>query len=347
VNARRAPEPELLEREVPSAPDTATLVAINRAEIDGQIATARAFPRSNSAFIKEARELVTLDADMAEACIYALPRDGKTVTGPSARFAEIIQHTYGNNRGGGRVVAEEGSFIVAQGVFHDLEKNVMVTMEVRRRITDKYGRRFKDDMITVTGNAAAAIAHRNSVLKGVPKALWLPIYEAARMAAVGDITTLSRQREMAVAWFAKAGVTPAMICAKLGVGGVDDIGLDQLETLVGLKTAMREGTRPEDAFAVETAEASGHNTTTTGGLGTVTDKLTAKRAAKQAEQKAEPPAAADTGPTVQEIHDAIAAAQTREALDEAADLIRSLPEAEQAPLRALYDTRVDALELPA
>lgn len=245
-------EPELMEREV-ATPDVGTLVALNRAEIDGQIATARAFPRSVTGFMREATELVTLDADMAEACIYALPRDGKTVAGPSARFAEVIQHSFGNNRGGARVVAEEGDFIVAQGVYHDLEKNVQVTMEVRRRITDKSGRKFKADMIGVTGNAAASIAHRNAVLKGIPKALWLPIYEAARQVAVGDVTTLVERRAKALAYFQHVNVTQEQVCAKLGVEGPDDIGLPELEVLTGLRTAIRDGSiSPEAAFAPDT-----------------------------------------------------------------------------------------------
>jgi len=224
-------------------------MALARAEIDGQIATARAFPRSVTAFMREAKELVTLDVDTAEACIYALPRDGKTIAGPSARFAEILQYSYGNSRGGGRVVAEEGDFIVAQGVYHDLEKNVQITMEVRRRITDKYGKKYKADMIGVTGNAASSIAHRNAVLKGIPKALWLPLYEAARQVAVGDVTTLLDRRSKALAWFQNVNVTPDMVCKKLGVEGVEDIGLPELEVLTGLRTAIREGSvAPEDAF---------------------------------------------------------------------------------------------------
>ena len=286
-------EPEVMEREVPIA-DTAALVAINRAEIDGQIATARAFPRSVSAFMREAKELVTLDADMAEACIYALPRDGKTVAGPSARFAEIIQNSFGNNRGGARVVAEEGDFIVAQGVYHDLEKNVQVTMEVRRRIVDKRGRRFKPDMIGVTGNAAASIAHRNAVLKGIPKALWLPIYEAARMVAVGDVTTLVDRRAKALAWFQNVNVTPAQVCQKLGVEGPDDIGLPELEILTGLRTAIRDGSlSPEAAFAPEKDEPSTPAATSKDAVADMAAALAAKR-----EKQAPPP---DVDPDTGEV----------------------------------------------
>lgn len=279
MNVQRHPaEPELMEREV-QAPDMGTLIAINRAEIDGQIATARAFPRSVTAFMREATELVTLDADMAEACIYALPRDGKTVAGPSARFAEVIQHSFGNNRGGARVVAEEGDFIVAQGVYHDLEKNVQVTMEVRRRITDKYGKKYKADMIGVTGNAAASIAHRNAVLKGIPKALWLPIYEAARSVAVGDVTTLIDRRAKALAWFQNVNVTPEQVCIKLQVEGVDDIGLPELEILTGLRTAIREGSiSPEAAFAPD-VETTVKAATSANAVGDMAAALEAKRKA--------------------------------------------------------------------
>lgn len=277
-NPRRpTAEPELMEREVASAPEAGVLTAITRAEIDGQIATARAFPRSLAGFVREAKELVSLEADMAEACIYSLPRDGKIVSGPSARFAEIVAHSFGNNRTGGRVVAEEGGFIVAQGVFHDLEKNTMTTMEVRRRITNKSGKRFSDDMIVVTGNAAGSIAHRNAVLKGISKALWQPIYEAAKQVAVGDVTTLGETRARALAWFSKAGVTPATLFAKLEVEGEEDIGLQELEVLVGLKSRLKEGERPEVVFAPDAPESSAPAAVSASGMAEVANGLKAKQ----------------------------------------------------------------------
>lgn len=240
----------------PTAPDAGTLTAVVRAEIDGQIATARAFPRSVAGFMREARQLVAADEETAESCIYSLPRgkdrDGnqKFITGPSARFAEIIAYSFGNSRWGGRVVSVESDTVTGQGVFHDLEKNVQVTREAQRSILDSSGRRFKPDMVTVTGNAAVSIASRNAILAGIPQALWLPLYEAARMAAVGDVTTLATRRGNALAWFGKVGVSPEQIFARLEVAGVEDIGIEQLETLVGIKTAIRRGdVTPESAFA--------------------------------------------------------------------------------------------------
>lgn len=289
MNAQmRSAEPELMEREV--APDSAALVAIQRAEIDGQIATARAFPRSVSGFMREARELVTVDEETAESCIYSLPRgkdrDGnkKFITGPSARFAEILAYSFGNNRWGGRVVAVESETISAQGVFHDLEKNVQVTREVQRSILDTYGKRYKADMVTVTGNAGVSIASRNAILAGIPQALWLPLYEAARMAAVGDVTTLSTRRANALAWFGKVGVSPESIFAKLGVEGAEDVGIEHLETLVGLKTAIRRGdVTPERAFAPEHDAASVPGATSAAGMADVAAKLKPEATAAAAE----------------------------------------------------------------
>jgi hypothetical protein len=225
------------------------LQAISKAELDQQITTARAYPRSLKKFINECMDMATLNEKIAAECIYALPRDGKTIEGPSARLGEIVASAWGNNRHGARVVDEGTEFITAQGVFHDLERNVMITMEVRRRITNRDGKRFKADMIGVTGNAACSIALRNAVFKGVPKAFWSDIYDAARKAAVGDIKTLANKRADALAYLQKMGATQVMVLAALGLQGVEDIGLDELATLRGMITAIKEGdTSVEQAF---------------------------------------------------------------------------------------------------
>ena len=248
-------KPEILERESPGT-DITVLQAISKAELDQQITTARAFPRSLKRFVNECMEMATLNDKVAGDCIYALPRDGKTIEGPSARLAEIVASAWGNCRAGARVVDEGQEFITAQGVFHDLERNVCITHEVRRRITDKHGKRYKADMIGVTGNAACSIALRNAVFKGVPKAFWSDIYEAARKAAVGDIKTIANKRADALAYLQKMGVTQEMVIATLGVAGAEDIGLDEMATLRGLITAIKDGdTTVEQAFAPKDAPA--------------------------------------------------------------------------------------------
>lgn len=229
--------------------ESGTAALINRSEIDMQIATAHKFPRSIKRFRQEALAMVTLNEQIAESCIYALPRGDKTVEGPSARFAEVVASAWGNCRAGARVVSDQGNFVTAQGVFHDLERNVSIAYEVQRRITDRKGRRFNDDMIGVTGNAASSIALRNAILKVVPKAFWDDMYQAARATVMGDFQTLANRRAEAMKAFVALGVKPDQVLAKLGVAGVEDIGLEHLVTLRGLIAAIKEGdTTPEQEF---------------------------------------------------------------------------------------------------
>jgi hypothetical protein len=239
------------EREIESAPVESSLaVARSRVELDQQVATARAYPRSIKKFVQQCTEMATLNEQVAEECFYALPRDGKVISGPSTRLAEIVASAWGNARCGARVVDEGAEFLTAQGVFQDLERNVHITMEVRRRITGKNGRRYSADMIGVTGNAACSIALRNAVFRGVPKALWSGIYEAARQTAVGTQQTLANKRAAMFAHFQKLGATRETVLATIGVAGEEDIGLDELATLKGIATAIKEGeTSIEQAFA--------------------------------------------------------------------------------------------------
>lgn len=252
--ATRSTNPELMyepeEGTVVETGDIGTLAVLNKSEIDQQITTAKKYPRSIKRFRDEALQLATLDEQTAQECIYALPRAGRTIEGPSARFAEIIAYAWGNERIGARVVGEDNEFVTSQGMFYDLEKNVGIAYEVKRRITDQRGKRYSSDMIGTTSNAASSIALRNAVLKGIPKAIWRPIYDAARRVVAGDITTLANKRENALKAFAIYGVTPEMVYQTLGVKGKEDIGIEHMVTLSGFLTAIKEGeAKAEEIFS--------------------------------------------------------------------------------------------------
>jgi hypothetical protein len=218
-------------------------VSLARAEVDQQIATARAMPRSIARAVQNITTLATLDEKSAEECIYALPRGGKPIKGPSIRLAEIIGSQWGNCRIGARVVHVDRieKYVEAEGVFHDLETNTATTARVRRRISTKAGKVFDDDMIVVTGNAACAIAKRNAILGSVPKAVWRKAYEAVERVIMGDVKTLAERRSRALAAFGAFGVTADQIFGALGVGGEDDIGLEHLSTLTAMRSALKNG----------------------------------------------------------------------------------------------------------
>jgi hypothetical protein len=217
------------------------LAQLARAEIDIQISTAHAYPRSLERFRTKAMTMLMMNQEIADECFYVLPRAGKTIEGPSVRLAEIVAASYGNMRSGARIVAEEAEFVIAQGVCHDLENNLAVTFEVKRRITDKNNERFNTDMIGVTGNAAASIAFRNTVFRVVPKVLWLPLYEQARRVAKGDEKTFSVKREGVLQAFEKIKVPRKKIFEYLGIAGLEDMNSDHLVTLIGIGNAIKSG----------------------------------------------------------------------------------------------------------
>jgi hypothetical protein len=222
---------------------------IARSEVEAQLDAAHKYKRSVTRFMAEAISLATISQEVAESCIYSVPRDGKMITGPSVRLAEICASAYGNLHVGGRVVEEEEKEIVAQGGAWDLEKNLRVTVESRRRITNKAGRRYSDDMVVTTGNAAVSIALRNAILRVIPRAYVDTIYAKVRLVAVGDAKTLVARRTEIVARLAKLGVTADRVLARLGKQGPDDVGVDDLEVLIGLGTAIKNNEMTiDDAF---------------------------------------------------------------------------------------------------
>lgn len=218
-------------------------VSLARAEVDQQIATARALPRSIKRAVDQILTLATLDEESAQECVYALPRGGKPIRGPSIRLAEIIASQWGNCRVGARVVHvdRKEKYVEAEGVFHDLETNVATTARVRRRLSDKSGRLLNDDMIVVTGNAACAIAKRNAILGAVPKAVWARAYVAVESVIAGDVKTLTERRDRVMKGFAAFGAKPEQVFAVLGIGGMDDVAVHHMPVLVGMVSALKSG----------------------------------------------------------------------------------------------------------
>jgi hypothetical protein len=152
---------------LPAIVDTTMATAIAKAELDTRITTAHAFPRSIQTVVQSILSLATLDEKTAETMMYALPRGNKPILGPSIRLAEIVSQCFGNCVSESRVVAIDrvNKIISAEGLFTDLQTNSTVKASVERRISDKHGRLYSDDMIAVTGNAARSIARRNGPMR--------------------------------------------------------------------------------------------------------------------------------------------------------------------------------------
>lgn len=323
------------------------------AEIDQQISTAHAYPRSITKVNRNIVSLVTLDKEFAQECTFALPRGNKPITGPSIRMAEVVFSQWGNCRGGARVVHVDRKemFIEAEGVFHDLETNAATTKRVRRRISDKNGKLLSDDMIIVTGNAACSIAFRNAVLAGVPKMVWGPAYDNALRMIKGDVKTLPERRTNAMTTMAAFGLKPEQVFLMLGVRGMDDIGLDQIVTLGGLHNALKnEEVTVEELLAGASAPTDAPARV----AGSISQRATATGPA-QASQAAQSNPAADAALAAEAKRvadkrdaeakakaDAEAAAKTAKADEEAAKAAQDKADRQAAAEKRAAEDRAEA-----
>jgi hypothetical protein len=255
-------QPVVEAREVP-----ATIQSASDPGVLAQVSTARQYPRAISSFLNRCKEMATLTEEVAKSCIYALPRkedgESKIIEGPSARLAEIVASAWGNLRIQGAVVGHDDQFVTARGEAWDVETNVAIGFEVRRRIrtsekTLRNGtvipaRIYSDDMIAVTGNAAASIALRNAVFKAVPSAFWKPIFNACRQVVAGDVKTFHTRRDDALKTFNVMGVPNERIFALLEVPAAVDITMDHMVQLAGVLNAINEKEITlEDAFPAGT-----------------------------------------------------------------------------------------------
>lgn len=234
------------------------LDAVEKANVDIQVSTAKMYPRRKISRIKDdSIALVTMDKETAQSCSYALPRSGKPITGPSVHLARILAQQYGNLRAEARVVEITDKQIVSRATAWDLENNYAVAFEVRRSIVGKYGR-YSDDMITVTGNAANAIAYRNAVFAIIPKVLIDATSKAAQELITGDLsdeTKLVERRKKALDYFNDVyGITEKEVLKMLGKQTVNQIKAEQIKLMLSTQQALADGDTTVDELMKDIRE---------------------------------------------------------------------------------------------
>lgn len=219
--------------------------AVERANVDSQVATAKQYPRDLKRSINNSIAMATMDYNTAQSCGYALPRGGKPITGPSVHLAKLIVSNYGNLRAEAKVVQITDKQVISRGTCWDLENNVATAFEVRRSIVGKGGKRFSDDMITVTGNAANAIAYRNAVFSVIPKAITDKVYQAAQHFITGDLSDeekLVARRKKCIDFFKdEYGITEEEVVMLCGKQTVNQIKADQIALLLGITQSLKDG----------------------------------------------------------------------------------------------------------
>ena len=219
--------------------------AIEKANVDVQVSTAKQFPRNVTRAIQNSIVMATIDPETAQMMRYALPRGGKPITGPSVHLAKLIVSNWGNVRAEAKVVQITDSQVVSRGTCWDLENNVATAIEVRRNIKGKNGQRFSDDMITVVGNAANSIAFRNAVFSVIPKAVTDKVYKAAQECITGDLSDeakLLQKRTNCLKFFNdEYGITEEEVIKLCGKQTVNQIKAEEIALMLGIYQSLKDG----------------------------------------------------------------------------------------------------------
>ena len=219
--------------------------AVERANVDSQVATAKQYPRDLTRCINNSIVMATMDYETAQSCGYALPRGGKPITGPSVHLAKLLVSNYGNIRAEAKISKITDKRVISRGICWDLENNVATAFEVGRSIVGKNGKRFSDDMITVTGNAASSIAYRNAVFSVIPRAITNKVYQASQHFITGDLSDeekLVARRKKCLDFFKdEYGITEEEVVMLCGKQTVNQIKADQIALLLGITQSLKDG----------------------------------------------------------------------------------------------------------
>ncbi|MFW5886632.1 MAG: hypothetical protein ACOCUL_02630 [Bacteroidota bacterium] len=226
---------------------------VNEQLFDTQIATAKKYPRNINKFLENAKITVTISEATASTCMYALPRAGKKIPGPSVHLARIVAQLYGNMRVQVKAGEIGSTFVTASAIAFDLETNYGLQVDSRRKITDRNGKRYNEDMINTTMLAAMAIAERNAIFKVIPKLYIDEVYGAAQRKITGDLSSeeqMGLKRKEMVAYFEKQfSVKENDLLELLGKQTLNQVTADDIVTVKGLIQSLKDGeTTIEEQF---------------------------------------------------------------------------------------------------
>uniref|UniRef100_A0A6M3KLT4 Uncharacterized protein n=1 Tax=viral metagenome TaxID=1070528 RepID=A0A6M3KLT4_9ZZZZ len=235
-----------MENEIVQFTPVSALSEITKGEIDIQIATAHKFPRSLEEFNERAIEMVSQDIETAESCIYLRPvgkdKFGKQiiVEGESVRLAEIVAACYGNIRVVATIIEQTDQHVIARGMAHDLQSNNAQSAEAIESNIDSNGKQYSNYKKLLNAKVALAKARRDAIFMVVPKALCKKITTTAKEVIAKNQKPLKERISAALNWIDRIKVDRKKVYKLLNVKGEADIGLEELEILTGIKTAIKE-----------------------------------------------------------------------------------------------------------
>lgn len=222
------------------------------AEAQGKLIVAKKFPRNPAAAFEKVM-LSCKRRGLAEKAVYAYPRGGQTVSGPSIRLAEELARAWGNIDFGIRELSQKEGLSEMEAYCWDLETNTMSSIKFtvkHERHTRAGVTRLTDprDIYEITANQAGRRLRARIIAVLPPDLVDLALEECAKtIAGNNSVPIQDRVRKMLSA-FSAYGVTKAHIENYLQMK-LENVLPEHIVTLTGIHNALRDNTsRPSDFF---------------------------------------------------------------------------------------------------
>lgn len=232
------------------------------AEVQGAITVAKARPRDEA----QSFERMTVSCQrlsFANTAMYAYPRGGKSVTGPSIRLAEELARLWGNIDYGIRELSQRDTETEMEAYCWDLETNVRSSQRFvvkHERHTNKGVQSLTDprDIYELGANNGARRL-RARILAVLPPDYVESAVELCKrtVASGGGAVPFADRIKNMIAMFNQLGVSKAHIESRIKKP-VTELLPDEFVELTTIYTSLRDGhSKPSDWFGLEkTPDAS-------------------------------------------------------------------------------------------
>lgn len=220
------------------------------AEVQAQYVIAKKFPRDEHASytrIMRACERPLL----AEQAMYAYPRGGQLVTGPSIRLAEAMAQCWGNLDCGIKEISQSDGVSVAEAYAIDLETNIRITKtfhvtHVRHTKQGKKPLTDARDIYELVANQGSRRL-RACILGIIPgDVVDAAVSRCAKTLESSDVPLADRIRKMVLA-FDEMGIKPEHLEKRLG-HKLESIIAAELVTLQGIYKSIKDGMADRTQF---------------------------------------------------------------------------------------------------
>ena len=222
------------------------------AQVQAQIAIAKKFPRDIQRATANILELCKQEV-LAEEALYAYPRAGQTVTGPSIKLMQAIAAAWGNIESGIREISNENGVSEVEAFAWDLETNTRDsrTFRVKHERKTKNVIKVLDDPRDIYENTASQGQRRKraSLEAVIPSYITeMAVKEVKKTQKGGSKKKPLKSRITdLVSAFAELAVTIDMIEERMEVK-VDALAEKQFDELREIYVGLRDGQQTREQW---------------------------------------------------------------------------------------------------